>query len=211
MNRSSLVAGWRRYRSFLIGFAFGAFAVTLLTYRPTTRVFKPALEDSPDFRAALRFIDQDEPEKALPILRKIQDELSQPALLLFYLGVALDGQRQQWAEAESLVSSALASPEAEKAFVTWGRRHPKVVFALEEFAERRLKSARTAPTNEDESDPDDRTEPVQTGRERRNDLAKKALLVADRINADSPKTQYLLAIIEESRVTLARQTSASHG
>ena len=208
MYWSRIVRWLRRHRWVLIGVVSSLPVLGLFLYRPIIQSAKPPvraiiqpakppLEDLPDFQSALRFVDQDGSEQAVRLLFRIKQEYPRSALLLFYLSTALDAQQHQWTEAESHFSAALAVPGAENALIAWGKVHPEIVLHLEDFANERLERARNYRTTHFEGILDEDNDRVSKSLEPYYNLARNALRIAESIDPESPKTQYLLAITDE--------------
>ena len=114
----------RWLRSALIGVALCSLAVGLFLYLQTVELLKPPVQVLPMFQTALRFIDRDEPQQAVPLLQELIEGRPRSPLLLFYLSAALDAQNTGLTEAESQFIAALAVPGAERRWSHGARTIP---------------------------------------------------------------------------------------
>jgi hypothetical protein len=111
--------------------------------------------------------------------------------------LALKDEPKREYDAKRCLSQALAIPDAEKTVIAWSQKHPEFCPLLVDFVKQGIVRADDLVGKIDK---DDREREVELDSELRKpgyDLCRQALLLAEKLDPTSLKTQYLLAKTDE--------------
>jgi len=164
--------------------------------RPINQWLTPSFETLPEFQAAVASVHQGQPESAVEMLEGVVAKYPQACLAKIYQAFALDSDADTEEDADAAMHEALALPDAEQAVLAWGQTYAKFCPHLVGFAEARILRADEFAQLYDQDEP---------GRDKTRDkelrkpsyvLARKALLLAVKLDPGSQKIQQMLAKTE---------------
>jgi serine/threonine protein kinase len=164
--------------------------------RPVVQVVRPKIESSSVFLDAVRDVNAGKFDLAIGHLTFLEREDTQSCLVKFYLSLAQNDDLDKQSDSDRYLLKALAAPDAEYTLMAWSKDHPEVTTYLVDFADTRIQRADSLADQLDNKNsvPD----PVRDRayRQPAYELARDALLLAEKLDPASPKIQRLLARCE---------------
>jgi serine/threonine protein kinase len=196
------------------GLLYGAWRI-----RPDTPPKSPRIDALPEFHSAVADVKAEQFDRAIVKLMNLEQKVPHSCLGDFYHSVALDGVarknfddkssnapvgtvRKSFDDQNHLMHDALEAPGASSTLLAWAKDHSEVGTHLVEFAVSRIRDAdafnekydlNNYPQS-DEGVSDEERDSRFLGPDYRP--ARDALLLAERLNANPPKVQRLLARTE---------------
>jgi len=210
-SRRERASNWLiRQRPVLAGVAgvFGVVTLGILLSRLTIDRLKPAVDTLPLFQSAVRSVEQREYQRAVDPLFKLLKEYPDSCLINIYLSLVLDrlavnDKDKKKHGAERFLRAARAAPDAESTRVAWATDHPEVVDYLLKFAYTRIQRVDQFAEGLDQEDPDKDEKRDLEVKQQTYELAGEALQLAEKLDPDSPKIQFLLAKTEKDSFDFA--------
>ncbi len=199
-RRERLANYWVRQRGKLarVGLAGVILLVVAASIaRPVRDWLTPSYLSRSDFHSAVNHVEGGRMDLAKADLSAIVKSSPHACLAKFYLAFVHDADHATWDDADKNIREALSLPDAEQEVIEWAKKRPRFCRLLVAIAEGRIVRADELAQSYDRDEPSADKMRDRELRKPGYDLARKILVLAERLDPDSELIQRLLATTEE--------------